>query len=78
MDPGRKTSSRKNRASEAFDREQLRLAPLGIIAAAIAAILVRGASLAVLPVLLIIGAVYVFIVYGGARVVRSLWFKGRD
>lgn len=60
---------------DAFDAGQKRLLPVLLIVTALAAIVIEGASLAVFPTLLLIGAIYLFVVVAGARIVRTLGLK---
>lgn len=75
-------NSSDNPGSEAFEKGQKRVAPLIILGAAIAAILVEGASWVVLPALLLVGGVYWLIVSGGARVISRqglrIWHRYKN
>lgn len=72
---GPKKPSTDNPGLDAFDAGQKRLLPFVLVVTALAAIVIEGASLAVLPILLIIGAIYLFVVVAGARIVRTLGLK---
>lgn len=69
----RPKNSSDNPGTKAFEQGQRRVAPFIILGAVIAAILVQGASWIVLPVLLVVGAVYWLIVFGGARLILRIW-----
>lgn len=74
------SSSDKNPGTEAFEKGQRRWAPLVLVLAAVAAVLVEGASFAILPGLLVVGALYLLIVIGGGRLITALglkYWKGR-
>lgn len=61
----RQQNSSGNPGTEAFERGQRRVAPLVILGAAVVAMIVEGASLIVLPFVLLIAVLYWLIVYGG-------------
>lgn len=79
--PQRKSYS-DSPGTEAFERGQKRAAPIAILVGVIAAILIEGASLIVLPLLLLVGVLYWLIVYGGARLLSRyglrIWQRHKD
>jgi hypothetical protein len=75
MESGPKNFSNNNPGTEAFDRGQKRWAFPVLVLASLAAILAEGASLVALPVLLGIGALFLLIIIGGARLIRTLGLK---
>jgi hypothetical protein len=71
-------SLNKNPGTETFDRIQRIAVPIIIVVAAILAIWRNDVSIALLPVALIAAALYLFVVAGGARLIRSLGIKFLD
>ena len=69
------SSSNKNPGTEAFDRAQKRAVVPIIIVAAVLAIWRNEVSWALLPVALIIGALYLLLVMGGTRIVRDFGLR---
>jgi protein-S-isoprenylcysteine O-methyltransferase Ste14 len=77
-DRSRMHSLDKNPGTETFDQGQKKLALPILILTVLAAVLAEGASWDVVPVLLAIGAIYLLIVIGGARLVRALGMRFLD
>jgi hypothetical protein len=61
----------KNPATQTFDRIQRVAVPIIIIVAAVLAIWRNDVSIALLPVALVAAAIYLFVVTGGTRLIRS-------
>lgn len=64
-------SSDKNPATETFDRLQRKTAVPLVLVVATAALVVNGASIWMFPIVLAVAFLYVFIVIGAARLVRT-------
>jgi len=64
-------SSDKNPATEMFDRLQKKTAVPLVLVVATTALVVNGAPIWMFPIIFAIALVYVFIVIGGARLVRT-------
>jgi hypothetical protein len=80
MNFGHMNSSDKNPAMETFDRLQRKTAvPLALVVATVA-LVVNGASIWMLPIVFAVAFVYVFIVIGGSRLIRTgiERLRGRD
>lgn len=75
MDFGRMNSSNKNPGTETFDRVQKCVVPPIIVVAAVLAIWRNDVSIALLPVALIVAALYLTIVIAGSRIVRAIGLK---
>lgn len=71
-------SLNKNPGTETFDRIQRIVVPIIIVIAASLAIWRNDVSIALLPVALIAAALYLLVVAGGARLIRSLGMKFLD
>ena len=67
--------SNKNPGTETFDRVQKWAAPIIIIVAAVLAIWRNDVSIALLPLALIVAALYLTIVIAGSRIVRAIGLK---
>jgi cation transport ATPase len=70
--------SKKNPATETFDRIQKVVVPIILVVAAVLAIWRNGVSIALLPVALIVAALYLIVVADGARLIRSFGLKLLD
>jgi hypothetical protein len=69
---------KNNPGSETFDRiQRIAVVPI-ILGAAILAILRNDVSWALLPVAIVIGAIYLLIVLGGTRIIRNWGAKYFD
>lgn len=68
----------KNPGTETFDRIQRIAVPIIIVVAVSLAIWRNDVSIALLPVALVAAALYLLIVAGGARLIRSLGMKFLD
>jgi hypothetical protein len=75
---GRMNSTNKNPATEAFDKAQRRAAPLVIVLAAVVAIWLGGAPIAFLPIFLVVGVLYLSIVFAGTRLIRTVWDRRQN
>lgn len=64
-------SSDKNPAMETFDRLQKKTAVPLVLVVATVALIVNGASIWMFPIIFAVALVYVFIVIGGARLIRT-------
>ena len=69
------SSNKANPATETFDKVQRVSVPIIIVVAAILAIWRNDVSIALLPVALIVAALYLLLVMGGARAVRAFGEK---
>lgn len=68
-------SSHKNPGTETFDLLQRRAAPVIVVVAAVLAIWRSDASIGLLPLALIVAALYLTIVIGGSRIIRAIGLK---
>jgi hypothetical protein len=68
-------SSNKNPGTETFDRVQKWAFPVIIVAAAILAVWRNDLSFALLPLALLVAAIYLAIVVSGSRIIRAIGLK---
>jgi len=71
-------SSGKNPATEIFDKGQRIVVPIIIVLAAVLAIVRNDVSIALFPVALVVAGLYLLVVAGGARGIRSLGMRFLD